>query len=113
MNTFPNLSRTPSINWTEQYPAEAVSVASKASGLPVVNKLFTTIPPTFSVTYKLASQGDKNNVVDFYLDNCGVPFNWVNKQDGLTYEVVFGSPPQFSLSGIKTRWDIQITLIKY
>ena len=114
MASFPNLSRFPGASgFTEKLSNDTVQVASKASGLPVVNKLFTFDPKTWKHTLYLVSQADKESVMTFYENNKDVPFSWLNKQDSVTYEVIFEQPPQCQMDKIKTRWKITLTLLQY
>jgi len=112
---FPiTLSRSPGVKgYTETPDKNAVKVASAASGLPVVNKLFTFQPITFKHTLFLVSQVDKDTVMTHYEAYKDVPFNWVNIQDDNTYEVIYAVPPKLSLDKIETRWRIQLTFIQY
>jgi len=114
MNTWPvGLSRGPGINWTEIDSKSAVKIANAASGLPVINELFTFDPRTWMGVFNLVSQADKETINTFYQDNKGVPFNWLNPQDTLTYQVIFMSPPKNVLDKISTRWRISFTFKQY
>lgn len=113
MSTFPVISRSPKHDFTEELSPEAIQVASKASGLPVVNKLFTFDPKTWGVEYGLVIQADKDTLMAFYEANKDVPFDWANTQDGNTYEVIFAGPPKCKLDRLKTRWNISITFLQY
>ena len=114
MATFPVLSRFPGAQgYIEETSKDTVEVASKASGLPIVNKLFTFDPKTWKYNLFLVSQADKNTVAAFYEANKDVPFDWYNYQEATTYEVIFEQPPQYSLDKIKIRWQISLTLTQY
>ncbi len=117
MATFPVLTRKGSVNgYSETNSKNAVSVGSKASGLPIVNKLFTFDPMTWKYTLSLASNADKATLKAFYIANQDVPFDWVNPQDTNTYEVVFDRPPQISMAGsdgTNIYWKITLTLTQY
>ena len=114
MNTFPiGLSRGPGVNFIEEFDKRAVKVASAASGLPVVNELFTFVPMTWKGVFNLTSQADKETIMAFYLANRGVAFKWLNPQDSNTYEVVFLTPPLRKLDKISTRWRITFTFKQY
>ena len=114
MATFPVLSRSPgSRSFTEQLSKSTVQIASKASGLPVVNKIFTFDPKTWAYTLTLVSQVDKASVITFYEANKDIPLSWANAQDGNTYEVIFDGPPKCKLDKLKERWQISLTFIQY
>ena len=114
MNNFPDLSRGSGVQgFTEVRGANAVQVASMASGLPVRNKLFTFVPKIFKHTKYLVTQANKETSDAFYLANCDVPFNWTNDNDATSYVVVFDNPPQCSLDKIKERWRIQYTFTQF
>ena len=116
MATFPVLSRSPgSKGFAEELNKNTVKVASKASGLPVLNKLFTFDSKTWKFTLYLVSQTDKESVITFYKANCDVPFDWSNTQETapITYEVIFARPPKCTLDKVKDRWRIVNTFIQY
>lgn len=114
MNTFPvGLSRGPGISWKEDHSKSSVKIASAGSGLPVLNELFTFEPMTWAGTYNLTSQADKETINTFYLNNKGVPFTWLNPQDGSTYQVIFMGPPKNQLDRISTRWKITFVFKQY
>jgi hypothetical protein len=107
MSTYPSLTRSPgSSGFVETLPEEDRAIGSKASGLPVINELFTFTPIEWKFTRYLVSQTDKETVVTFYKNNKGVPFDWYNEQDGNTYEVIYLVPPECSLDKVKLRWKI-------
>ena len=115
MATFPNtLSRSPGCKgFSVVLSNEAVKIASKASGLPVLNKLFTFDPATFKFTLFLVSQADYTTIMAFYNANKDVPFDWENTQDSNTYEVIFAGPPNCTLDKLKNRWKMQFTFMQY
>ena len=114
MANFPALSRSPgATGFTEELSSETVQIASKASGLPVLNKIFTFDPRMFKYTLHLVSQADKESVITFYKANCDIPFDWTNTQDDNTYEVIFDHPPKCQLDKIKERWKISLTFTQY
>ena len=119
MATFPVLTRLGSSKgYSETHSRDAVNVASKASGLPVLNKLFTFDPKTWKYTLKLVTDADKDTLDAFYLANKDVPFDWVNPnpEDAGTYEVIFDKPPQCKVAGsdgTSTYWNIMLTLTQY
>lgn len=116
MATYPTLSRSPGAkSFAEELSKDAVKIASKASGLPVLNKLFTFIPKTWKFTSYLVIQADKETVLAFYLANCDVPFDWSNTQETspITYEVIFEHPPKCTLDKVKNRWRIVNTFTQY
>ncbi|MBN1807179.1 MAG: hypothetical protein JW837_18175 [Sedimentisphaerales bacterium] len=93
--------------------SEAVHHASRASGLPVVNKLFTFDGDTFTYTLPLTDQADTDSVFAFYEAHKDVPFYWFNPQDEVTYEVVFAEPPKRNIDKLKTRWKITVVFHQY
>lgn len=114
MATFPVLSRSQSIEgFVEELSKEAVQIASMASGLPLLNKIFTFDPKTFKFTLDCVSQIDKETVITFYEDNKDVPFSWLNGQDSVTYEVIFMSKPACKLEDRKDLWRIGLILRQY
>lgn len=114
MATFPELSRSPGARgFSEELSDEAVAIGTKASGLPVVNKLFTFDPKTWKYTLYSVSQADKESIITFYNTYKDVPFDWTNAQNEETYEVIFGAKPDCQLDGLKTIWRIQLILIQY
>lgn len=114
MNTFPTISRNPGVSgYNFDKSSDAILVANRASGLPVLNKIWTFDPIIFSFKLNLVSDTDKNTIMDFYEANKDVPFYWYNNQDSITYEVIFTRPVRCSLDKIKTRWQISIELQQY
>ncbi len=117
MATFPILERKGSkAGWSETPNKNAVKVASKGSGLPVINKLFTFDGPTWKYMLKLVSTTDKETLQTFYEANKDVPFDWLNPQDSNTYEVIFASPPHYTSAGsdgTNFYWNIKLTLTQY
>jgi len=117
MATFPVLTRKGSkAGYLEVHSKDAVHVASKASGLPVVNKLFTFDPMTWKYSLKLVTNADKATLMTFYNANEDVPFDWFNPQDGNTYEVIFNMPPQCIMDGsdgTNIYWKIVLNLTQY
>jgi len=112
---FPVLSRGPGgKSYTEDISKEAVQIGVKASGLPVLNKLFTFAPKTWKHTRYLVSQADKVTYMAYYETNKDVPFDWANEQeDGTVYEVIFDGPPKCQLDRIKNRWQIVFVFTQY
>lgn len=112
---FPVLSRKPGVKgYTEDISKEAVHVASKASGLPMVNKLFTFAPKTWKHTRYLITQADKVAYLVHYEANKDVPFNWANEQeDDEVYEVIYAAPPKCTLDKLKGLWRIVFVFIQY
>lgn len=117
MSTFPVLERKGSrAGWSETPNKAAVSVADKGSGLPVVNKLFTFDGPTWAYSLKLVTTADKDTLQAFYEANKDVPFDWLNPQDGNTYEVIFAAPPKWSMAGSDGTdefWNVILKLTQY
>lgn len=116
MATFPVLSRSPGYKgFVEDISKDAVQIGKKASGLPVLNKLFTFAGKTWKFTLYLVSQVDKESVLTFYEANKDVPFDWSNVQETapITYEVIFMHPPKCTLDRLKNRWRIINTFTQY
>lgn len=111
MNTFPLAIRAPSqLNFWDEKSSKAVLVADTASGYPVLNKLFTFDPRTFSFEMLNVPDADKIVLVTFYEDNKDVPFYWTNDQDGVQYEVIFVNEPRCKTDGRKDFWKIALNL---
>ncbi|KKN40057.1 hypothetical protein LCGC14_0737200 [marine sediment metagenome] len=114
---FPVLTRKGSkAGFSEQHSSDTVKVASKASGLPVVNKLFTFDPITWKYKLKLVSAADKATLTAFYLGNLDVPFDWDHPITGTTYEVIFTAPPAWSIAGSDgtlTWYNVTLKLTQY
>jgi len=110
MNTFPDISRKPNQNFSDEPSDDAVLVGSTASGYPALNKLFTFDPRTFSFEMPCVPNADKLWIMEFYEDNKEVPFYWLNKQDKVTYEIIFISKPECRLDGRGDLWRIKLML---
>lgn len=111
---FPELSRSIGAKgFSEVIDPAAVQIGKKASGLPVLNKLFTFAGKTWKHTRYLVAQTDKETVLTFYENNKDVPIDWTNEQDAETYEVIFLSPPKCTLDKLKNRWRIQFVFAQY
>ena len=114
MAAFPALSRSPGhTGFVEDLNARAVGVASKASGLPMVNKLFTFNPESWRYILNLVSQADKEAIITHYKANCDIPFDWLNEQNDVTYEVIYAKPPVCRLDKSQITWKISLTLTQY
>jgi len=117
MADFPTLSRKPGKKgWSVTPCKEAVHIGRKASGLPVVNELFTFSPLTFTVPYYLATQEDYEDTMTHYNVHKGIPFNWTNTQKidtPVTYEVIYAQPPKCQLDKLQDRWQINVTFRQY
>lgn len=110
MNTFPVISRKPSQVFSDEQSDKAVLVGDMASGYPLINKLFTFDPRTFSFEMPCVPEADKQEIMAFYENNKDVPFYWLNKQDNMTYEVAFVSKPGCRLDGRGDLWRITLSL---
>lgn len=110
MNTFPDISRKPNLNFSDEPSDEAVLIADVASGYPLLNKLFTFDPRTFSFEMPCVPEANKLEIMEFYDNNKDVPFYWYNKQDKTQYEVVFISKPGCRLDGRGDLWRISFEL---
>ncbi|GAG17489.1 unnamed protein product [marine sediment metagenome] len=116
MATFPELSRSPGAKgFAEEIDPGVMQIGKKASGLPVLNKLFTFAGKTWKFTLYLTIQADKETVLTFYEANKDVPFDWSNTQETspITYEVIFMHPPKCTLDKVKNRWRIVNTFTQY
>ena len=110
MNTFPTISRGPSLNFSDEKSDEAVLVADVASGYPQPNKQFTFDPRTFKFDMPNVPDADKLTVIAFYEANKDLSFYWTNDQDGVQYEVVFLSKPRCRIDGRIDFWRIGLSL---
>ncbi len=110
MNTFPYNIRSPNLNFSDEPSDKAVLVADMASGYPLLNKLFTFDPRTFSFEIPCVPDVDKQEIMTFYENNKDVPFYWFNKQDKTQYEVAFVSKPTCRLEGRGDLWNITLNL---
>lgn len=110
MNTFPDISRKPNQNFSDEPSGKAVLIGDMASGYPLVNKLFTFDPRTFDFEMPCVPELDKLEIMEFYENNKDVPFYWFNKQDKTMYEVIFISKPGCRLQGRGDLWNIRIML---
>lgn len=115
MATFPVLSRgIGAKGFSEELDKNAVQIGKTASGLPVLNKLFTFAGKIWKHTRYLVPQADKEEYLTFYEANKDVPFDWVNEQEGGDpYEVIFLAPPKCTLDKLKNRWRIQFVFAQY
>lgn len=115
MANFPVLTRHPGVkNYTEVIDKDAVQIGKKASGLPVLNKLFTFAGKIWKHTRNLVSQADKEAYLVHYEAHKDVPFNWANEQENDTlYEIIYAAPPKCQLDRLKTRWKIVFTFMQY
>ena len=115
MATFPNtLSRSPGAKGYSQVLSKGtVQKAKKASGLPVLNKLFTFDALEWKFALYLVSQADYDTIMTFYEANLDIPFDWENEQDSNTYEVIFATPPKCSLDRLKDRWKMIFVFMQY
>lgn len=112
MNTFPHTLHAPRADATfrDEKSDDAVSIGSTASGYPVLNKLFTFDPRTFTFELRFVSQANKLEIMTFYENNKDVPFHWTNEQDDVPYEVAFVSKPECRLDGENDVWRIGLEL---
>jgi len=110
MNTFPQVIRSPNLDFSDEPSDKAVLVGDMASGYPFVNKLFTFDPRTFIFAMPCVPEEDKLEVMAFYEANKDVDFYWYNKQDKTQYEVVFICKPGCRLEGRGDLWRINLML---
>jgi len=110
MNTFPDISRKPNLNFSDEPSGKAVLVGDMASGYPSLNKLFSFDPREFGFDMPCVPEADKLEIMQFYEDNKDVPFYWLNKQDKATYEIIFVCKPKCRLDGRGDLWRITLML---
>ncbi len=65
MNTFPDIDRKPSQIFSDEKSSQAVLIADVASGYPLLNKLFTFDPRTFSFEMPCVPEVDKLEIMAF------------------------------------------------
>jgi len=110
MNTFPDISRKPNQNFSDEPSGKAVLIGDMASGYPFLNKLFTFDSRIFIFEMPGVPEADKLEIMQFYEDNKDVPFYWLNKQDKTTYEIIFVCKPKCRLDGRGDLWRITLSL---
>ena len=110
MNTFPDISRKPNQTFSDEPSTQAVLIGDMASGYPLLNKLFTFDPRTFSFEMPCVPEADKQEIMAFYENNKEVTFYWLNKQDKTQYEVAFVNKPGCKLDGRGDLWRITLNL---
>lgn len=112
-SSFPALTRSPGLSgYAELLSTSTVIRGRSESGYPVANKQFTFDPKTWRFSLYSVVQADKEIVMDFYEAYKDIPFNWLNRQESVTYEVAFEEPPECSLMGRKDLWQINLTLVQ-
>jgi len=104
METFPDIERKPNLTFRDEPSDDAVLIGKTASGYPVLNKVVTFDARTFTFEKPCVPNADKLWIMEFYEDNKEVPFYWLNKQDKVTYEVIFISKPSCRLEGRGDLW---------
>lgn len=112
MNTFPHIQRGPSHVFSDEPSGKDMLIGDMASGYPLLNKIATFAPRTFSYELQSVAEINKLTIMQFYKDNKDVPFYWYNKQDSTTYEVAFISRPTCRMDGWKDLWRITINLLQ-
>ena len=111
MNTFPHTIHAPdNKTFRDEKSDEAVLTGNMASGYPLMNKLFTFDPRTFSFDLRFVSQANKLTIMAFYEANKDIPFYWTNEQDDIQYEVSFVNKPRCVSDGEKGFWGIGLVL---
>ena len=107
MNIFPYTIHAPdNKTFRDEKSDEAVLTGNMASGYPLMNKLFTFDPRTFSFDLRFVSQANKLTIMAFYEANKDIPFYWTNEQDDIQYEVAYVSKPRCVSDGEKELWNI-------
>lgn len=112
MNTFPVISRAPDFTLRDEQSDKAVLIASTGSGFPHLNKLFTFDPRLFSFALPCVPEVEKLEVMTFYENNKDIPFYWLNRQDGVRYEVIFAGKPDCRIDGRRDLWKITLNLLQ-
>lgn len=110
MDTYPQVIRSPNLNFSDELSDEAVLVGDMDSGYPFVNVLFTFNPRTFIFDMPCVPNEEKLEIMAFYEAHKGVAFYWYNKQDKITYEVIFLRKPGCKLEGRGDLWRINMAL---
>lgn len=108
--SFPVISRKPSHAFSDEPSDKAVLIGDTASGYPVLNKLFTFDPRTFSFELPCVPEADKLVIMAFYEAHKDKSFPWYNDQDYTWYEVVFAGKPTCRLDGRGDLWRITLSL---
>jgi hypothetical protein len=104
MNTFPRVVRDPNLIFSDESSDDAVDIGKTASGYPVLNKLVTFDARDFNFEMPCVPDADKVEIMTFYDANKDLAFYWYNKQDKVTYEVIFLSRPTCRLEGRGDLW---------
>jgi len=113
MDAFPHTLHKPARNNFRDEPDDnAVIIGSTASGYPVLNKLFTFDPRTFTYEKRLVANSHKLLIMAFYEAHKDVPFYWYNVQDKTQYEVAFVSKPVCRIDGRDDLWRISFAFIQ-
>lgn len=110
--SFPVISRKPSHAFSDEPTGKAVLIGNVASGYPVLNKLFTFDPRTFTPELRFVPEADKQIIMQFYESHKDVTFPWYNDQDHTEHEVAFASKPRCRIDGRRDRWRISLNLLK-
>jgi len=108
--SFPIIGRKPGHRFSDIPDPNAMLIGSTASGYPVLNKVATFAPRTFTPEFRLVINTDKLLVMTFYKQHKDLEFPWYNDQDDMWYTVAFVKPPQCRLDGRKDLWRIQLEL---
>lgn len=108
---FPIISRKPSEVFSDQKSDNAIMVADRGSGYPLLNKLVTFDGRTFSFELPAVPDAEKVIIVDFYETHKDSQFPWYNYQDKTWYEVCFAGEPgcRLEVDGCGDLWRISIT----
>ena len=113
-NTFPVLSNHQEYSdYNEKKSKDSVVVGNYASGCPLVGKLFTFDPTTWTFTITTVTQVYKESVMTFYAANKDIPFYWANELDSTTYTVIFVSEPDCNVIALNNIWSIGLVLRQY
>jgi hypothetical protein len=108
--SFPGISRKPSQVFSDEPSSEAVLGGDMASGYPLLNKVFTFDPRTFSFEMPSVLEADKLIIMAFYEVHKDKTFPWYNAQDHTWHDVVFISRPGCRLDGRGDLWRITLKL---
>lgn len=108
--SFPRIGRTPGHTFGDTPDPNIMLIGSTASGYPVLNKVATFAPRTFTPELRSVIQADKLIVMAFYKGYKDTEFPWYNDQDDTIYTVCFISEPRPRLDGRKDLWRIPLEL---
>jgi len=110
---FPILTRDPNLNFRDEPSAGSVLLGETGSGYPVLNKINTFNGRDIEFDMPSVPDADKVQYIAFYEANKDTYFPWYNKQDGVTYNVIFAERPRCRLAdGIGDTWNMTFHFIQ-